>query len=241
MPETYEHIFITGVSSGIGHALARVCLDRDGWVYGVSRRTPEDLVENEAFQFLSADLGDLNSVDEVIERLLDGVPKLDLVVLNAGVLGRLADVRESSLAELQHSMDVNLWANKVILDTVFGLGVPVRQVIGISSGAAVNGHRGWGGYALSKAALNMLIQLYAAELPDTHFCAFAPGLVDTRMQEYLCREVHDERFASVERLRAARGTERMPSPEQIAPRLLEAFAQVRETAPSGAFVDIREM
>ncbi len=153
----------------------------------------------------------------------------------------MADMRETSIAELRHAMDVNLWSNKVILDTVFGLGVPVLQVIGMSSGASVNGHRGWGGYSLSKAALNMLIKLYAAELPDTHFCAFAPGLVDTRMQDYLCDEVNDERFESLERLRAARGTERMPSPDAVAPRLLSAFERVRGGVTSGAFVDLREM
>lgn len=241
MAERYEHVFITGVSSGIGHALASAWLDREAWVYGLSRRTPEDLVDREGFQFVSADAADLDAFDQPVGGLLDGAPKLDLVVLNAGTLGRIADLRETPLAELKHTMDINLWSNKIILDTVFGLGVPVRQVIGMSSGAAVNGHRGWGGYSLSKAALNMLLKLYAAELPDTHFCAFAPGLVDTRMQDYLCEEVKDERFESLKRLRAARGTDRMPPPDALAPRLIEAFEQIRGSVPSGEFIDIRKM
>jgi hypothetical protein len=88
----------------------------------------------------------------------------------------------------------------------------------------------------------MLLRLYAAEMPDTHFCSVAPGLVDTAMQDYLCGldEEHASTFPSVARIQGARGTEAMPTPEVLAPRLLRIFEQVRER-PSGDFVDIRKM
>ena len=90
------------------------------------------------------------------------------------MLGSLGDMSEAQLDDLKRVMDVNVWSNKTVLDALFARAFPVKQVVTISSGAAVNGNRGWRGYSISKAALNMLTRLYAAENPDTHFCARWP-------------------------------------------------------------------
>ena len=156
------------------------------------------------------------------------------------MLGTIADMRDTPVDDLRCMMDVNVWANKVLLDTLSGMGIEITQVIGASSGASVNGNRGWAGYALSKAALNMLLKLYASEMPETHFCALAPGLVDTAMQDYLCDEVGDAKFVSLEGIRAARNTSKMPTPEAVAPTLLAAFDKVRDL-PSGSFADLRKL
>lgn len=137
-------------------------------------------------------------------------------------------------------MEINVWANKWILDTVFENVKLVRQVIGISSGASQSGSRGWNGYSVSKAALNMLVKLYAGERPETHFTAFAPGLVDTAMQDYLTKLPPDERFKPLEVLKAAKGTEKMPDSESCARMLIDAFPMLLERQ-SGEFVDIRKL
>jgi NAD(P)-dependent dehydrogenase (short-subunit alcohol dehydrogenase family) len=147
---------------------------------------------------------------------------------------------EAPLDEMLRVMDVNVWANKPILDTIFAGGRRVDQVIAISSGAAVSGSRGWNGYAISKAALNMLVKLYASERPETHFSALAPGLADTAMQESMRALAPDPRFATVERLRMAAGTPEMPTPEALAPRLARAIEAVR-SVKSGAFTDLRDL
>lgn len=233
-------VLITGVSSGIGLALTKAYL-AGGWrVYGLSRRRPEGLEGLNGFRFVAADVSEFDSLPGQIGALLDGVEALDLAVLNAGMIGEVSDLRDASLDEVKHTMDVNLWSNKVIIDTLAGLPLKVDQLVAISSGAAVNGNRGWSGYALSKAALNMMMQLYAKELPDTHCSALAPGLVDTAMQDYLCDGVCDERFESLDRLRAARNTEAMPDPDTLAPEMMRTFAALR-AIPSGEFRDIRTM
>ena len=86
----------------------------------------------------------------------------------------------------------------------------IDQVIAISSGASQSGSRGWNGYSLSKAALNMLVKLYAGERPETHFTSLAPGLIDTAMQDYLTNLPEDSRYAPLEVLKAAKGTPKMP-------------------------------
>jgi len=83
------------------------------------------------------------------------------------------------------------------------------------------------------------VQLYAPEMPDTHLAAYAPGLVDTGMQDYLCDEVDTDEFPSVQKLKDARGTADMPSPRQAADRLLELLGDLRENHESGSFVDVR--
>jgi NAD(P)-dependent dehydrogenase (short-subunit alcohol dehydrogenase family) len=221
------------VSTGLGQALACAYLDRGDRVYGVSRRQPSDLVRRQRFAFASVDLSELDAVVPRLESLLRGVDALDLVVLNAAVLPPVGDMRETPLATLKHAMDVNTWANKILLDFVFDRVARVDQVIAISSGAAVSSTRGWNGYSISKAALNALVRLYAAERPQTHFSAFAPGLVDTGMQAYLRSMPADARYPGLEGLKRARGTPDMPAPDAAALRLVVEFERLRAEASGG--------
>lgn len=228
--------FITGTSSGLGRALAEQLLGSGCAVYGCSRRGCDlagihdrvlDLTDGQALA------GSLNS-------LLADVDGLDLVVLNAGVLGHISDLVDTPLDDLKQVMEVNLWANKRVMDWLHDWGRPLDQVVMISSGAAVLGNHGWGGYALSKAALNMLAKLYAHEFPHSHITALAPGIIDTAMMDHLCAEADSEAFPALERLRRARGTEAMPGPPDAAQRLLSVLPRLRDW-PSGSFVDIREI
>jgi NAD(P)-dependent dehydrogenase (short-subunit alcohol dehydrogenase family) len=132
-----------------------------------------------------------------------------------------------------------LWANKLLVDRLAQAERGVKQIVMISSGAAVQGNRGWGGYSLSKAALNMLARLYAAELPETFFTAVAPGLIETDMQFYLTNHPERDRFASLQNLHNKWGTPEMPRPEIVAERLAKVIPQFPRYSHSGDFVDIR--
>ena len=235
-----ESIFITGNSSGIGRALTERYLSAGWAVYGLSRRgyggSATDLHD------VRCNLEDIDSITPALQRLLQSVTKLDLVILNAGVLGEIRDVSETPLKDIRRVMDINVWANKVILDWLRNARIAIAQIVIISSGAAVNGNRGWGSYSLSKATLNMLAKLYAHEFPQTHITALAPGLVDTAMQEYLCdaKNVDAQRFPSVAKLRKARGTPDMPTPAQAADLIATHLPEFKRH-PSGVFLDIRSM
>lgn len=235
-------VLITGVSSGLGNGLARAVLAGAGKVYGCSRRTPIDLTSEypDRFVFEPLDLKDEAGGPEAVRRLLSGAESLDCVVLNAGMLPPIADLGETSLESLREVMEVNVWANKWLLDTVFEVVPEVRQVVGISSGASVSGSRGWNGYSLSKAALNMLLKLYAGERPEVHFTALAPGLIETSMQDYLTQLPADKRFSTIERLKQAKGTDKMPDPLTVARHLVELFPKLLQHQ-SGSFVDIRQL
>ena len=234
------NLFITGVSSGLGHGLARAALQKGHDVAGLSRREPSDIISHPRFRFAACDLATPDTIPGALEKILDPGQTLDLVVLNAGVLWRIADMADAPLDVLKWMMDVNVWANKPILDFIFRREITVNQVVAISSGASVAGARGWNGYSISKAALNMLVKLYAAERPETHFTALAPGLVETYMQDQVKDLPDDPRFPSIKRLHKARGTPDMPKPEAAAAKLFEVFPKLTGY-PSGGFVDVRTM
>ncbi len=231
---------ITGVHTGLGNALARALLEQNGEVFALSRQSPDNL-EHPGLRFRPLDLSQTNEVRDGIHKLLDGVTRLDLVLLNAGVLGEIKDLHETSLDEIAAVMNINVWANKLIYDTLLEMEISVGQLVAISSGAAFNGSGGWGAYSISKSALNLMFRVYAHENPDTHFACLAPGLVKTRIIDYVCSLDADEgRYPAVGRIRSAAGTERMQTAAEAADRLLQAFPRLLEY-PSGSYVDIREM
>lgn len=234
-----KNILITGVSSGLGHGLAKVYLERGATVYGCSRRAPEDLIQR-GLVYASIDLANAATGPVALEKWIREVEAFDTVILNAGKLGEIRDMKDTPLSDLRETMEVNVWANKWILDTIFEGDREVRQVVGISSGASLSGSRGWNGYSVSKAALNMLIKLYAGEQPQTHFTALAPGLIDTAMQDYLTNLPADDRYEPLEILKNARGTDAMPDGETCARKLIDAFPKLLE-GESGGYADIRKL
>ena len=135
--------------------------------------------------------------------------------------------------------DINVWANKVIVDWLIKSQRVVRQLIFISSGASVNGNRGWGAYSISKASINMMARLYAADMPDTHVTAYAPGLAHTQMQDYLCHNVDTTKFPSIEYLVNTYQTEEMPDIDTAALQFAKSFDFCLEFE-SGSFPDIRQ-
>ncbi|MDN5844519.1 MAG: SDR family NAD(P)-dependent oxidoreductase [Alcaligenaceae bacterium] len=231
-----EAVFITGTSSGLGRGLAEEFLERGSKVYGLSRRPSG--IESPDFHEVHRDLGDLEGIGAALGELL-GKTEIGLAILNAGMLGEFKAMPDLALDELRRAMDINVWANKQILDWFAAHHAPGRIVL-ISSGAAVNGSKGWGSYAMSKAALNMLTQLYAHDLPDSHLVALAPGLVHTAMQDQINDGVDAKTFPSVQRLKEARGTPDMPGPRKVARMIADALPDLLERHASGDFVDIRD-
>ncbi|MEH0156205.1 SDR family NAD(P)-dependent oxidoreductase [Limibacter armeniacum] len=235
-----KKILITGVSKGLGWGIAQYFLNEGFKVLGISRGILEDLNKNENFKHLALDLSDLSSIQPSVKKFLADEGDLEYIVLNAGMLGEIKDLQETSMEDLKTLMDVNVWSNKELLDTVFTQPSKVKQVVAISSGASINGNRGWGGYSISKAALNMMIKLYAAEKEAVHFNTLAPGLIDTGMQDYLCGEVDESKFESTLRLKAAKGTSSMPKPKEAGVIIGKAIPKLIEYQ-SGDYVDVRKM
>lgn len=229
-------VFITGHTRGLGAALADLHLTQGDRVYGLSRTrraaAAAGLVEGQA------DFAQPETLPAALEALIPAPIDFTYVYLNAGILGPIAALGTTALATIREVMDINVWANKVVLDWLLERDFAPAQIILMSSGAAISGNFGWSAYALSKATLNMLAKLYAHEFPRSHLCALAPGLIATAMQDQIAAK-DATTFPSLARLQAARGTPAMPTPDIVARRIVDALPRLREM-PSGAFVDLRE-
>lgn len=234
------NILITGTSTGLGFGLAKYYLEKGNRVFGISRNVNADLIKFPDFAYLSQDLTKFQKTELNLVSFLKEVKSLDLVILNAGILKQIADLKDTSLKEIKQVMDINVWANKVLIDTLFHQLPDIKQVVAISSGASVSGARGWNAYSLSKATLNMLISLYSNEYTGCHFCALAPGLIDTNMQEYLFNVKETDKFPVVDRLQKARGTAQMPTSEKAAEIVAQAIEKVK-ALKSGSFQDVRKI
>ncbi len=229
-----KNLFITGIGSGYGKALVKLFLEKNYSIYALSRHLPEDFKGKIHFQ--KCDLKALETVYKSVENLLRNVKKLDLVILNAGILTELKDIHETPVYEMEDMMDVNVWSNKIILDVLIEKRISVDMLIAISSGASVNGNRGWHGYSISKAALNMLIKLYSREMENTHLISLAPGLILTPMLGKFVLSADEKRFPSVKRIKNAPKM----SPEEAAELLFDKL-KVLKDFPTGSYVDIRHI
>ena len=234
-----RNIIITGSSSGIGLGLAKFYLSQGCKVIGLARRSNSETLNNSNYKHYRVDLTDVESTRNIIQDIKKHFQDIDLVVLNAGVLGEINRIEKISLEDSKSVLEINLWANKIFIDELLLQNFNCKQIVGISSGAAKNGSAGWGPYGISKAALNMLLQTYAIENPSIHFSSIAPGLVDTAMQDYIFSLENGEEFPVIARLQEAKGSKEMPNAEILAPKLDVLFQKVKDNETSGAFVDIR--
>jgi NAD(P)-dependent dehydrogenase (short-subunit alcohol dehydrogenase family)/catechol 2,3-dioxygenase-like lactoylglutathione lyase family enzyme len=181
---------ITGASRGLGLALAHE-LARGGWTLLIDARGAEAL--NAAHAELSragrviavaGDVTDPAHRDGLAEaaRALGG---LDAVINNASTLGvsPLPPLLDYPLDALEAVFRANVIAPLAILQTVRDQLKPGARVINITSDAGVEAYPGWGGYGASKAALEQLSHVLAAERPDLRVYWVDPGDMRTQMHQ----------------------------------------------------------
>jgi NAD(P)-dependent dehydrogenase (short-subunit alcohol dehydrogenase family) len=181
---------ITGASRGLGVALAHR-LAREGWTLIIDARGERDL------EAARADLADLTRVvaipgdvtDEDHRRVLAGAARdaggLDALINNASILGpspqpTLLDYPLDTLEEVYRA---NAIAPLALIQTVRDELRPGARILNVTSDAAVEPYEGWGGYGSSKAALEQLSNILAAENPDLRVYRVDPGDMRTRMQQ----------------------------------------------------------
>lgn len=181
---------ITGASRGLGLALARL-LAQEGWTLILDARGAEALAEAE--RELSTQTRVIAIAGDIAETshrwaLAEAVRKqgwLDVVVNNASVLGPSPQPKllEYPLDVLEQVYRVNVLGPLALIQDVQDFLKPNAAVINISSDAGVQPYPGWGGYGSSKAALEQLTAILAAENPDWRVYWVDPGDMRTQMHQ----------------------------------------------------------
>lgn len=176
---------ITGGSRGLGRALA-ADLVRDGWHVIIDGRDATALAETAAAIGAHPVPGDVGDAAHRAALVAAAGDRLDLLVNNASTLGasplpRLRDLRLDVLAETYR---INAVAPLGLIQEALPLlHATGGAIINVTSDAAVEGYEGWGGYGSSKAALEQLSNVLAAEEPALRIWWFDPGDMRTRMHQ----------------------------------------------------------
>lgn len=185
---------VTGASRGLGAALARELALKGARVVLVAQHEqPLASVAAEIARAggeahaLTADVGDKLAVYPLVGAASALVGPIDVLVHNASTLGpvSLKPLLDTECEELTRTLDVNLVGpfriSKLIAGSMALRGSGV--VVHVSSDASINAYAGWGAYSVSKAALDHLTRLWAAELGELGVRVFSvdPGEMDTAM------------------------------------------------------------
>ncbi len=181
---------VTGASRGFGKAVTAALLDRGWAVVGDARRASE--LETTARELnsarltaLSGDVTDASHRDALVAAAVKAGP-LRLLVNNASRLGpspqpALADYPPSELWAVYHT---NLFAPLALIQAALpALTDNAGVIVNLTSDAAVEAYPGWGGYGSSKAALDQLSAVLAAEASAVAVYAFDPGDMRTEMHQ----------------------------------------------------------
>ena len=232
---------VTGASRGIGYATALALAQAGAHVVAVAR-TVGGLEElDDAIKALGGtatlvplDLTDYDGIDRLGAALNERYGKLDVLVGNAGVLGALSPLGHVEPKVWDEVMAVNVTANWRLIramDPLLRLSDAGRAVL-LTSGAAWRAIAYWGPYSVSKAAVELMARIYAAETATTpvRVNIVNPGPIRTRM-----------------RAQAMPGEDptTLDTPEQVASKIVElclpSFTATGKlyNYPAKAFIDFR--
>jgi NAD(P)-dependent dehydrogenase (short-subunit alcohol dehydrogenase family) len=218
---TMEHrtAIVTGGSRGLGLALVRALAD-DGWRVVTDGRDPSTLAAAaDDIAGVTSLPGDITDPGHRAALVAAAGDVIDLVVNNAGGLGpsplpALADYPLEALGEL---FTVNVVAPLGLIQRALPHLAPGAVIVDITSDASVEGYPGWGGYGATKAALDQLGRVLAAEHPELRVLTIDPGDMRTQM--------HQDAFPGED-------ISDRPPPEDSVPRIL---ALIEGDTPSGRY------
>ena len=185
---------VTGASRGLGRALARSLAAAGTRVVLVARG--RDALDDAVAAIraaggiahgIAADVGDKRAIHRIVGEAATLVGPIDILVNAASSLGPtpLRSLHDTECEDLEEVLQANLVGPFRLIKAVVG-SMAVRRrgvIVNVSSDAAVEAYPTWGAYSVSKAGLDHLTRIWAAELASHGVRLFAvdPGEMDTQM------------------------------------------------------------
>lgn len=231
-----EIVIITGVSKGLGEAVAKLFLQADKKVIGISRSVSRQLEryvnENDYdFQHIICDLADteqlIHAVEEIEKELADAKPEAVYLIHNAAVVEPIKPIGKINPKDLTHHISINLSASMLLLNECIRLADENESSFScamVSSGAGDRPIYGWGAYCSTKAAVDMFVRTAALEqkkLQTQHkIISFNPGIMDTGMQETI-RSQNAADFADIDTFTGYKENDQLKNTNEIADILFD--------------------
>jgi NAD(P)-dependent dehydrogenase (short-subunit alcohol dehydrogenase family) len=184
---------ITGASRGIGAAVAKRFAQEGAHVILPARDVAGLEATDDAIRktggsatLVELDLSDPARIELLAEQIAQRFGRLDILVGNAGVLTDLSPLPHIAPDDWDKAMAINLTANWHLIrcfDALLKTSDAGRAIF-VTSGVTKRAASYWGGYAVSKAALEAMVEIYAAENAKSALRAnlIDPGAVRTRMR-----------------------------------------------------------
>lgn len=191
------HIFITGVSKGLGKEFVDYFLTAGHLVTGIGRSHSFD---HPNFNFIHCDLSNVNEVKSV---KFDSKENEVVLINNAGAIGNIQRVSDQHESDIQEVMTVNTISPMILCQEFLRQSALEKKltIINISSGAANRPIPSWAAYCSSKIAMDRFSEtIYLEEQEkgrNINVFAIAPGVVDTSMQKKI-RAAKKVDFSSVD-------------------------------------------
>ena len=182
---TMKNIIITGTSRGIGYQLALQFANAGHNVLAISRKTPQELIENPNITCLSVDLSSENDLDQVENFLSQSWKNVDIIIHNAGALVQ-KPFSQTTQSDFEKVYKVNVFG----VANLTRISLPYLQkgshVVSISSMGGIQGSMKFAGlsaYSSSKGAIITLSELLAEEYKEQGiaFNVLVLGSVNTEM------------------------------------------------------------
>ncbi len=185
---------VTGASRGIGWHAALKLAAAGAHIVALARTSGglEELddairgVSGRSATLVPLDVTDYDALDRLGAALWERYGKLDVAVMNAGILGPLSPLGHVQPKDFEKVMAVNVTANWRLVRSLDPLlkRSDAGRVVMVTSGAARNIRAFWGPYAVSKAAVDALALTYAAECEGSTVKVnlFSPGPTRTAMR-----------------------------------------------------------
>ncbi len=233
-------VLITDTGSVFGHALAMEYLNSGAHVYGISPRSNDQLNKYVNYNHLTHDIEKINQLNNKLNTFLDQVKVFDLVVLNADAVSVKQEIRKTTTDQITDAININVLANKIIIDVLLDNAYAIYQIVAISSGALISSARGWNAYAVSKSALNTLMRLYAREVPETHFSALDPGMTGRADDESEPGLSPKKEHPVSKNLKEVNKKGNIPDPVYAANYMVEAMGIILQEE-SGTYRDVRDL
>lgn len=183
---------ITGASRGIGAEVAKAYVKAGAHVILLARKQSGlEKIDDEikalggTATLIPFDLRKIDELEMLGPLISDKFGKLDILVANAGIISTLMPLAHSKMKEWQDVLTVNVTANVQLVRTLDPLlrASDAGRAIFVVSGIGINATPFYGAYGVSKAALIMMAQTYAAETRESNLRVnmIRPGAVDTDM------------------------------------------------------------
>ena len=186
---------VTGASRGIGAATAEELAKAGAHVVLVARTAKaleeiEEIIHDAGGSATIAplDLTEGSSIGKLAAAIAERWDKLDILILNAGMLGSLTPVQDIDPKEYARVLTLNVGANQALIAALDPLlrKAPQADVVGLTSTVGDEPRAFWGAYGSSKAALENLLGAYADETEHTgriRVHILNPGPTRTRMRQ----------------------------------------------------------